>query len=318
VKAVGVDLGGTHARAALVHLPQGVVEREEKSTIPADSRQPEAVAALVAALVARVDPDGQRIGVGVGFAGMLRGFTGVVVNAPNFGWRDVALRSLLRGHLGENVELYNDVNAIAFGEARYGNARAVADVLCVFVGTGIGGGLVLNGRLYSGATHLAGEIGHVKVVPGGRLCGCGQRGCLEAYASGVHLRERALEELHDCESLALDLAGSLERLHAGHLDEAARHQDGYASRLWDEVAGHLGTVLANAVTIFNPARLVMGGGVWQGAPELRTRTEKVLRRIANAPSLIGFQLVDTALGDSAGVLGAATLVAEAKGGTGQI
>jgi glucokinase len=310
MKAVGVDLGGTNVRAALVDLPAGTIEAEDRAPVPTEHRQPEAVAALVEGLVTKVDPDSQRVGIGVGFAGMLRGFTGVVVNAPNFGWREVDLRRLLRGRLGENLELYNDLNAITFGEARYGSDREAKDVLCVYIGTGVGGGLVTDGRLYSGATHLAGEIGHVKVVPGGRLCGCGQRGCLEAYTSGVHLRARALEELAHRESLALELAGSRDQLHAGHLDEAARRGDDYATRLWDEVAGYLGLVLGNAVTLFNPARLVMGGGVWKNAPELRTRTERVLRQIANAPSLVDFTLVDTVLGDSAGVLGSATLIAE--------
>src|SRR5439155_10699494 len=115
---------------------------------PVADREPAAVADLVARLVAQVDGAGRRHGVGIGFAGMLRGWTGVVVNAPNFGWREVDFRSLLRARVGARTELYNDLNAIAFGEAMYGGAKGVRDVLCVYVGTGVGSGIVADGKLY--------------------------------------------------------------------------------------------------------------------------------------------------------------------------
>jgi glucokinase len=183
-------------------------------------------------------------------------------------------------------------------------------VLCVYVGTGVGGGIVANGTLYSGATHLAGEIGHTKVVPNGRQCGCGMRGCLEAYTSGRNIQMRAHEELRaGARSLAVELAGSIDNVHAGFLDEAARRGDVYAHGLWEEVSTLLGLALANMVTTFNPARLVMGGGVWQGAPELRRRVQARLLDFVNQPSREGFEIVDTHLGDSAGMLGAAALIA---------
>jgi glucokinase len=311
--AVGVDLGGTNVRAALVDVGAGRILGAEGKRPVADKR-PEAVAALVEELVRSVDAGGERAGVGVGFAGMLRGWTGVVVNAPNFGWREVDFRSLLRARVGERTELYNDLNAIAFGEASYGGARGVPDVLCIYIGTGVGAGLVTDGRLYIGATHLAGELGHVKVVlpsPAARLCGCGQRGCLEAYVSGVNLQARVREELGtgSARSLAVELAGGLERVHPGHLDEAARAGDPYADGLWREVSALVGVALANAVTVLNPSRLVLGGGVWQGAPELRRRALAVFEMALNRPALEGFAIVDTTLGDSAGVLGAAALIA---------
>ncbi len=314
MKAVGVDLGATNARAALVEVETGKILVETKQ--PWTDHAPETVAAIVGAVVSAVDPKGERTGVGVGFAGMLRGWSGVVVNAPNFGWREVDFRSMLRAHVGERCELYNDLNAIAYGEAMYGGARGVKDVLCVYVGTGVGSGIVVDGKLYSGATHLAGEIGHTKVVPGGRLCGCGMRGCLEAYASGRHIQKRAQEELRAGErSLAVELAGGIDQVHAGFLDEAARRGDFYAGRLWEEVSTLLGMALANAVTLINPSRLVMGGGVWQGAPELRRRSVARLFELVNQPSREGFEVVDTALGDAAGMLGAAALIANFVGGS---
>jgi glucokinase len=305
---VGVDLGATNARAALVSVAEGKILVETKK--PWTDRSPDTVASIVGQVVHEVDPENRRVGVGVGFAGMLRGWSGVVVVAPNFGWREIDFRRLLRGQVGERCELYNDLNAIAYGEATYGSARGLADVLCVYVGTGVGGGIVANGALYSGATHLAGEIGHTKVVPNGRQCGCGMRGCLEAYTSGRNIQKRAHEELRaGARSLAVELAGGIDNVHAGFLDEAARRGDVYAHGLWDEVSTLLGMALANAVTILNPSRLVMGGGVWQGAPELRRRVQADLLDYVNQPSREGFEIVDTQLGDSAGMLGGAALIA---------
>ncbi|MGZ3426374.1 MAG: ROK family protein [Polyangia bacterium] len=312
MRAVGVDLGATNARAALVEVETGKILVETK--MPWTDRAPETVAAIVGSVVREIDPKNERVGVGIGFAGMLRGWTGVVVIAPNFGWREVDFRSMLRAQVGERCELYNDLNAIAYGEALFGGARGVRDVLCVYVGTGVGAGIVVGGRLHSGATHLGGEIGHTKVVPGGRPCGCGMRGCLEAYASGRNIQKRAQEELRGGErSLAVELAGGIEQVHAGFLDEAARRGDVYAGRLWEEVSTLLGMALANAVTLINPSRLVMGGGVWHGAPELRRRAVARLFEFVNQPSREGFEVVDTALGDAAGMLGAAALIAQ--GGT---
>jgi glucokinase len=309
--SVGVDLGGTHVRAGLVDLDGSRILVEERAKLV--DRDPAAIADLIARMVATIDPGGTRRGVGIGVAGMLRGWSGVVANAPNLGWREVNFRALLRAQLGERVELYNDLNAIAFGETAFGAARGVRDALCVFVGTGVGAGLVTDGQLYIGATHLAGEIGHVKVVPNGRRCGCGARGCLEAYASGAHLAARAREELGPgggMQSKAVEIAGSWERVHAGHIDEAARAGDGWALALWAEVAPLLGRTLANAVTLLNPSRLVLGGGVWDGAQLLRERATFAYGEAVNAPTAEAVTLVDSVLGDAAGVLGAAALIAE--------
>jgi glucokinase len=310
MKAVGVDFGGTNVRAALVDVERGELVGAE-AKMPVRGKQPEEVASTVEELVKKVDPGAERYGVGVGFAGMLRGWTGVVVNAPNFGWREVDFRSELRRRVGERCELYNDLNAIAYGETRYGGARGLKDVLFCFVGTGVGAGIVCDGRLYVGATHLAGEFGHIKVIPNGRLCGCGQRGCLEAYVSGANLQARAREDLRKTTSLALELAGSLEALHAGHLEAAAARGDRYATELLQHAGMLLGVALANAVCTLNPSRLVMGGGVWEKVERLRESTLQWFRDTINLPHLDAFSIVDSTLGERAGVLGAAALIAGA-------
>ncbi|MEO6951775.1 MAG: ROK family protein [Polyangia bacterium] len=312
--AVGVDLGGTNMRASLVDVEAGTLLSEAKLKLT--DYTPEVVAKALAELVREVDPERKRAGVGVGIAALLRGWTGVVIVGPNLGWREVPFRALVDKELGtgEAVELYNDLNAIALGEVSYGSAKGTKDALCIYVGTGIGAGLVTSGRLYAGATHLAGEIGHAKVVlENGRLCGCGQLGCLEAYAGGNNIAKRAHEELKTQKSSAIELAGGADKVHAGFLDQAAAAGDPYATRLWAEVSDFAGLALGAAVTLLNPSTLIMGGGVWTGAPVLGGLIRKKLLHAANAPSLVDFHIIDTSLGDSAGRLGAARAISGGRG-----
>lgn len=306
-RTIGVDLGATNLRAALVDLDAAVLVAEER--VKLDDRSPEAVATRLVELVRAVGGEGP-VPVSIGVAAMLRGFTGIVENAPNLGWRGVDFATLVAERLGRRVELHNDVGAITFGEAAFGAARGARDVLCVFLGTGIGGGLIVAGRLSSGSSHLAGEIGHTKVIRGGRPCGCGSRGCIEAYAGGRNLAERARGEVAQGLSPAtLALAGEARQVHGGHVDEAARRGDPWANALLDEIAPLLGQVLANAVTLVNPARVVVGGTVWQGMPQLRERALVAYRELVNPPSGAATSVVTATLGDNAGLLGNAALAA---------
>jgi glucokinase len=312
--AIGVDLGGTNLRAALVDPGSGAILAEERADIGTD-RSPERVADLLERTVKHVTGRADRpiVGIGIGIAAMLRGSTGVVVNAPNLAWYGVDFRALARARLGPHLDLYNDLNAIAWGEHRFGAGKGARSLLCVYLGTGVGGGIVVEERLYAGAGHVAGEIGHVKVVlgPDARRCGCGQRGCIEAYAGGGNLSRRIHEELSaGASTLALSLAGGDPRaVHPGHLDEAAAAGDPYATRLWAEIGPLIGLVLANAVTLLNPDRLILGGGLWQGAPRLRAIAEETLRAAVNGPARENLTIVETTLGDVAGMLGAASLIA---------
>jgi glucokinase len=312
VRAIGVDLGGTNLRLAYVETEAGEGRLEHERKVSVAASDPETIADAIASMVREVDEPGAPIGVGV--AGMLRGDTGIIDNAPNLGWRAVDFRGLLERRLpGHPVTLANDVTAITWGEHRFGAGAGAHTLLCIYAGTGIGGGLVAGGRLVGGATGIAGEIGHTKVVlgPAARLCGCGQRGCIEAYAGGRKLAERARHELSLGErSLAVELAGGdPAQVHAGHLDAAAARGDAYAVRLWDEIAPLFGLVVANAVTLFNPARVIFGGGVLWGAAELRRRVLASYAELVNAASGQACSIVEAALGDAAGILGAAALAA---------
>ncbi|HTM20597.1 MAG TPA: ROK family protein, partial [Kofleriaceae bacterium] len=254
------------------------------------------------------------IPVGVGVAAMLRDRRGTVANSPHLRWRDVPFGRMLRDRLGSGyrVGVYNDVNAITWGEHQRGAAAGATDVLAVFVGTGIGGGLVANNRLVEGASNCAGEIGHVKVdwSDKARPCNCGKRGCVEAYVGGSYLLERLHTELHGrARSSAVVRAGGAEFVTPGHIDAAAAEGDRYALALWSELAPLLGVALANAVTLTNPARLVLGGGVLFGAPLLREQAVAAFEIACNAPNRDRCEVVDAALGDDAGLIGSALLAA---------
>ncbi len=310
--AAGVDLGGTNVRVALVDTAAGKVQAETKLKLPATD--PETVTGLIVDSLAKLSaPAGVPLGIGV--AAMLRGDTGVVENAPNLGWRGIDLRAILAAKLpGVGIiSINNDVGAIAWGEYAFGAGCGVRDMLCVYAGTGIGGGIIADGRLMIGATGVAGEVGHAKVVfdASARQCNCGGKGCVEAYAGGRKIAERASAELSaGATSRAVELAGGDPRaVHAGHLDEAARGGDPYAVALWDEIAPLVGMVLANAVTMLNPSRVIVGGGVLWGAVALRERILAHNQRQVNPPARRASEIVGAMLGENAGLLGSSSLAA---------
>lgn len=304
--AIGVDLGGTNLRGAYVEIDgeQARIVRQERRAV-GDERDPEQVATALAELVKELGA-GERIPVGIGVAGMLRGTGGLVANAPNLGWRDVSFGTMVAQRLGRPVWLENDLSAICWGEYRFGAARGFRHVICVFLGTGVGGGGVLDGRPFRGAGNVSLELGHVKVAGvDGRLCGCGQHGCLEAYAGGRSLAAQA-QELAS-ETLLSLVGGDVEALHGGHLDEAARRGCAVSAEAIERAGRGLGRVLGDVITLFNPSCLLLGGTVWQNSPRLREVCEAELLVSATPAALPWLHRREAVLGDDAGVLGAADL-----------
>jgi glucokinase len=315
--ALGVDLGGTNARAAVVDVDTGEIVAAHKEPLrdraPAKVVETIAHALAQAAGAASLDVRSAR-SIGVGVAGQCLGASGVVLNAPNLGWRDVSFGDLLRAAVGVPVRIANDLSVAAWGEKRFGAAQGIDDVALVFVGSGVGAGLILGGRLHEGAQGVAGEFGHVKVRPARpevqpRACGCGQRGCLEAYTSGMNVAARVRDEIAAGVKTSIHgLAGEdPTRISAALVEEAWRAGDPYARALWEEVSDLLGTAVANLVTLLNPARLILGGGVFLGCPALvdlvRARFEEAVSRSATK----GLTVERAWLGDDAGVVGAAVL-----------
>lgn len=306
-RAVAVDLGGTNVRAAVVSQSGGVLESTRELV---GEREPRALAGQIARLVTTLGAAGDHP-VTVAVAGSVWIETGVVLNAPNLGWREVPFASLLSEALGRRVRLVNDLNAIAYGEALVGAGRGAADVCCLFIGTGVGMGAVVGGRLLEGADGLAPELGHVKVASAdvGRLCGCGQRGCVEAYVSGRHLPELLLEKVAGGAASELVAAAKdlVNPLRADAIDAAARRGDPAAVQLWDEVAERIAWAMGLCIMTLNPRVLVLGGGVLGSAPRLYELTMERLWRHAWAAFGTHLQVRPTALGDDAGIVGAALL-----------
>ena len=325
--SLGFDLGGTNLRAA-VFRGLGAWPGQSKASIEpvaslreeiGSDRSPEAIVGRVATMIPRLLEQAQlgalTIPIGIGFAGMLRGNAGMVANSPNYGWRNVALGDMLRARLGERytVEVYNDVNAISYGEYAFGAGMGADNMLAVFVGTGIGAGAICSGRLLIGANNTAAELGHTKVIVDSSAleCACGHKGCVEAYIGGQRLQERARAELgRGVSSEATRLAGCAQRVNPGHLDAAAALGDDYALNLYSEVAPLLGLVIANAVTILNPKRLVLGGGMLSRTPVLREHVLAAFEVAVTPPAHEGLEIENTQLGDRAGLLGSALLASQ--------
>lgn len=308
--AIGLDIGGTNARAAAVD-PEGRILAVHKQ--PLTDRSPEAAAESLAACVRQVllslnssVLDAQ--GFGLAFAGQLDSKTERVIVAPNLGWRDVDFLRLLSHAVGAPVRMGNDLAVAALGEAKAGAARGFQDAILVFVGSGIGSGLIVNGKLYRGARGVGGELGHIKVRPGGRLCGCGERGCLEAYAGGVNLSNRAAEAIAEGRptSLAAITPAGL-RPTGAMIDRAADEGDALSIELRNDAATLVGVAAANLITELNPDVLILGGGVLMGSSTMRRMVEEVIRQNAGRAQLATCAIVDPALGDDAGVIGAAFL-----------
>jgi len=313
--AIGLDVGGSNLRAgALRDGDDAVVERHRE--LIGDEREPGALVERVAGVIERLaGAEPGPIAVGVGVAAMLRGADGTVARSPHLRWRDVPFGRLLRARLGARfaVGVYNDVNAVTWGEVVAGAARGCRDVLAVYVGTGIGGGVIADGRLLDGASSCAGEIGHVKVRwdDEAAACQCGGRGCAEAYVGGSYVEARIRRELADprTRSSAVELAGGAEHVTVAHVDQAAADGDAWALGLWSELAPLLAVPLANALAVLNSERLVLGGGVLARTPALVSLVEVALTIAAPPPILEPLTVAMAELGDDAGVLGAARLAA---------
>ncbi len=303
MSTVGVDLGGTKILVASVHDGKVVDSAKE----PTPNGGPQAVAALIATLVQRV---GGAKRVGIGAPGQVHHHDGVVVAAPNLeSWgRDVPLADLVSSALDGDVtvKVDNDVNVGVLGEHRHGAAKSADDALGAWVGTGVGGGLILSGKLRHGPTGMAGELGHMTVRDGGRRCSCGQFGHIEAYAGRGCIEAEARRRAAAGEHTALvDLAGT-ERMKSSVFAKALDKADPVATDLIDEAVVALGAGLASAANLVDVELIVIGGGLGDKLGEAFVgRVEQATRSRLWAGSTV--RVVPAVLGDDAGVVGAAAL-----------
>ena len=246
--------------------------------------------------------------VGIGCGGPLDSERGVLLSPLHLpGWRDVPVVELARAAFDVPAALENDATAAAAGEHRFGAGAGTRHMVYLTVSTGVGGGVVADGRLYRGAMGNGGELGHVTVDCNGRVCrGCGRRGCLEAYASGTSIAERAVEAL--AASGAPSILRALERPTAADVAAAARDGDALAAVVWDETVSALACGLTSIVNLFEPELVVLGGGVTRAGEQLIGPVRDAVRSDAVRPAGEPVGVVRSALGDHVGIVGAATIV----------
>jgi len=310
--AIGVDVGGTKVAAGVVD-EQGRILAKLKRSTPAASpaRTEQAIADVVTDLLAQAPPD-EITAIGLGAAGFVDSARATMLFAPNLAWRDEPLKQRVEERLGREVVVENDANASAWAEARFGAARGYRDVMLVAVGTGIGASIIIGGELYRGRWGIAGEPGHVRVVPDGRLCGCGNRGCWEQYSSGNALVAEAREFARRTPEGAmrlLQLGGGLpEGISGPEITQAATEGDPAALRCFQTVGGWLGQGLADLAAILDPACFVIGGGVSEAGDLLLDPARAAFERALTGRGYRPFAEIKIAqLGQDAGIVGAADL-----------
>ena len=317
--SIGIDIGGTKIAGGLVDDGGALVARARRDT-PAQA--PGDIVAGTVELIRQLSVEAAARGaepvkVGVACAGYIDRSGSTVLFAPNIAWRHEPLRAELERATGHGVVIENDANAAAYGEYRFGGGAAAADMVMITLGTGVGGGIIFGGEVFRGSHGVGAEIGHMRLVPHGHLCGCGNRGCFEVYASGSALERdaRALVAAGGADAARLRelCAGDPERLLGRHVTQAAQEGDGAARALLAQLGRWLGEGAASLTAVLDPELFVIGGG-------LADAGDLVLEfaRVAYADELTGgghrpgARFAIATLGNDAGVIGAAALAREGR------
>jgi glucokinase len=314
---VGVDLGGTNIVVGLLPVEGGEVLGLRM--LPTDSQRGpkfvvDRIVGMVEDAIADVlrDHGGTRdelAGVGIGSPGPLDRKAGMVINTPNLGWRNFPLRDLIANAVRLPATLDNDANCATYGEWWLGAGRGVDTLVGLTLGTGIGGGIVLDGQIYHGCSDVAGEIGHMTIDSTGRRCKCGNYGCLEAYASGPAIALRAMEGIEaGVETILTEMVGGkLEDITAATVYEGVVAGDDYANEVMKDTAKFLGAGIANIINILNPQMVVIAGGVTRAGEHLFVPLRAEVRRRAFRSAEERCSIVSGVLPGTAGVVGAAAV-----------
>ncbi len=314
----GVDLGGTNVKIALVAEGGKIKTRGRLSTL--DYQNKEEIIEGILCCIDRLLAGFGRVkmplcGIGIGAPGLVDSVNGIVHELPNInGWDSVPLKDIIEKRTGIATFTDNDVNLMALGEFTYGAGRGAKDVICLTLGTGVGGGIILDGKLYRGATLSAGEIGHMAIDKNGPQCSCGSFGCLERYVGNRYIVESVVEKLKKAgsdKSKIVELAGGdLDKITPEIIEQAARKGDRIAIGVWEEVGSNIGVILAGVVNLLNPERIIIGGGIAKAGELLFGPIRKAVR--ARAMDVPGdtVKIIPSKLWDDAGILGSEVLVRE--------
>lgn len=311
---LAVDLGGTKIAAALVSEDNKIIAREHVLTLAAEGQEA-VIGRLFSAIDALLKQKGlSRIhSICLAVAGPIDVNRSVVSASPNLpGWRNVAIREIVARRYQVSTFLLNDAKAAALGEHRLGAGRGISNLVYVTVGTGIGGGIIINGKLYSGTSGCAGEIGHMTIDVSGPVCSCGNIGCWEVLASGTALAREAIRLLKSGKKSSLTemVGGKLDAVTAEKIALAAQSGDSLALKVISRTAAYLGVGLINLVNIFNPEMIVIGGGLSKVGDLLLEPAKRVMKERAFSLCAERVRIVTAQLGDDVGVLGAALFARE--------
>ncbi|MCQ9208106.1 MAG: ROK family protein [Omnitrophica bacterium] len=305
---IGIDIGGTKTSVSLGNTQGKILARQAfptkdvRSTLAQTKR-------IIHGYLGKPKTQNRRIlGIGISCAGPLDLTKGVLIKSPNMPtWRNVALNKVFSKAFRLPVVIDNDANAAALAEKTFGAGKAVKNLFYYTVSTGIGGGLIIDGEIYHGASFDAGEIGHSVILPAGPKCACGKRGCLEALASGTSIARVARERVKKS-SLILKLAGTKQNIDATIVAQAVREGDKLAREIFQEVAFYLGLSVTNVIQVINPEMIVIGGGVSKAGPILFQPMIKTVRKLTWARPYRSCKIVRAKLKDIVGDLGAISLV----------
>lgn len=298
---IAIDLGGTNLKVALLDLKYNIKDREILSTRSFLEKE-ELISGIVYSINRIIKYNNldktDILGVGLGLPGPVNAKSGVVHFFPNIpGWREVRLRDILKKRLGLSVTLDNDAKIMALAEHRLGAAKGFANVLCMTLGTGIGGGIIIGGKLYRGFNNAAGEVGHLPINEKGPDCNCGSAGCLEAYIGNHRIINDARKEFKRDISLE-------------ELSLLAAKGNKHAVKIWRKVGKHLGFALSAVVNLLNLDAIVMGGGVANAGLVLFDSAKETLRERAMSVQGLHVKVFKAKLGSNAGLIGAAIIVKE--------
>lgn len=310
---VGVDLGGSKISAVLADAEGNIEARNLRETLAEEG--PDAVIGRIVESVQELASGAGVVGVGIGAAGAHDAGRGLISFSPNLpGWNDIPLCEAVRREVGLPVYLENDAAVAALGERRFGGGAGVDNLIYVGLGTGIGGGIIIDGKLYSGACGAAGEIGHMIVDDKGPRCKCGNNGCWEVFASGWALAEEAAKQIEAGVMTAVrrHVGGDASKVTAKAVFEAAQDGDYVAHELVSRAAYYVGVGLVNLVNIFNPELILVGGGLANMGELLLEPAMEVVRERAFQISAATVRVELARLGADAGTLGAVALVLEKR------
>jgi glucokinase len=309
--ALGVDLGGTKILTAVTNS-QGKMLSRDHSITPARKGHEAVIQSILESANRALEQANVAISeltaLGVGAPGLVNPETGILFTSPNLpGWRNIPLRDIMQERLGKKTFLINDANAAALGEFYFGAARGARNFIYITLSTGIGGGIVIDGKIYAGAIGAAGEVGHMTIDDKGPVCNCGNRGCWETLASGTALAREARHRIKEGArtSILEYTEGDVGKVTAEVIHNAAEQGDSLAKELIARTGYYVGVGLANLINIFNPELIVIGGGLSNIGDMLLKPAFKVAGERAYKEAFQAVRFASAELGRNSGVLGAA-------------